>query len=68
MSRSPVPCPHQNRYYSETFHIIDKENGIKENYDLGGKIQAHNWCPKLCMRLFKIILNDAYQIYDTLVE
>ena len=68
MSRSPVPCSQQNRDCSETFHLIDKGIGIEAKYDLGRRIRTHNWCPKFCMRLFNMGLNDAYQIYNVLVE
>ena len=62
MSRSPLPCPQQNRDYSETFHLIDKGNAIKAKYDLGVKSLKHKWCPKLFMRLLNMDLNNAYQI------
>ena len=68
MSSSSVPCPHHNRDCSNTFHIIDKGKGIEAKYDSGGKSRTHNWCPKLCMRLFNMGLNNAYHIYDALVE
>ena len=68
MSRSPVPCPQHNRDCIETFRIINKGHGIEAKYDLVGKIRTHNWCPKLCMKLFNMGLNNEYQIYDALVE
>ena len=67
-SRPPVTCPRKNRDCSETFHLIDKGNGTKEKYDLDGKSRTHNWCPKLCMMLFNMGLNNAYKICDVLVE
>ena len=66
--RDEVPCPEQNREYSETFHLIDKGNGAEATYDLGGKSRTHNWSPKLVLRLVNMTMNNAYKIYDALVD
>ena len=47
MKRSDVPCPTKNKYYSKTFHLIDKGNGIEAKYDMGGHSKKHNWSPKI---------------------
>mmetsp|Transcript_29715 Transcript_29715/g.54805 ORF Transcript_29715/g.54805 Transcript_29715/m.54805 type:complete len:295 (+) Transcript_29715:1717-2601(+) len=65
--RSEVPCPEQNREYSETFHLIDKGNGAEATYDMGGTSRTHNWGPKLVMRMVNMSMNNAYKIYDALV-
>ena len=36
-----VPCPQQNVDYLETFHIIDKGNGVEAKYELGGQSRSH---------------------------
>ena len=66
--RDEVPCPEQNREYSETFHPIDKGNGAEATYDMGGKSRTHNWSPKLVLRLLNMTMNNAYKIYNALVE
>ena len=62
--KSEVPCPHQNRDYSETFHLIDKGNGAEANYDMGGHSKGHNWSPKLTMRFFNMNMNNAGSVFD----
>ena len=61
-----VPCPIQNQYYSETFHLIDKGNGCKAKYNIGMESHSHGWTPKLAFRYFNMNLNNAYKIYDAL--
>ncbi len=51
----------QMRDYCEIFHQIDKGNGAEANYDLGGKSRLHNWLPKLILRLYNMVLNNAYK-------
>ena len=34
-AQTPVPCPIQNKDYSETFHLIDKGNGAEFKYNIG---------------------------------
>jgi len=34
--QSPVSCPEQSKDYSETFNLIDKGNGEKAKFDMGG--------------------------------
>ena len=65
---SEVDCPEQMKAYSETFHQIDKGNGVESTYDLGGKSRKHGWGPKLALRLFNMNLNNAYQIYCELYK
>mmetsp|Transcript_2847 Transcript_2847/g.5763 ORF Transcript_2847/g.5763 Transcript_2847/m.5763 type:complete len:366 (+) Transcript_2847:358-1455(+) len=65
---APVPCPEQNIYYSNTFHLVDKGNGVKAKYDLGGQSRKHGWTPKLSSRLFNMNFNNSYWIYMTLME
>ena len=33
-TQSEVPCPDQNKDYSNTFHLINKGNGAKANYNM----------------------------------
>jgi len=35
--KTDVPCPAQTKDYCNTFHLIDKGNGAKASYDLGGE-------------------------------
>jgi len=49
-----VACPAQMKYYCETFRLIDKGNGTKASYDLGGKSRTHNWSPKIILRLINM--------------
>ena len=63
-----VPCPEQNWEYSKTFHPIDKGNGVEATYDMGGKSRTHNWSPKLVLRLVYMTMNNAYKIYNALVD
>ena len=62
-----VSCPIQNKYYSETFHWIDKGNGSEATYDIGTQTNFNVWIPKLAFWYFKMDLNNAYKIYDVLV-
>ena len=62
-----VSCPVHNKYYSETFHWIDKGNGAEATYDSGMQTHSHDWKPKLAFRYFNMNLNNAYKIYDVLV-
>ena len=59
---APVPCPHQNIDYSETFHLIDKANGAEAKYDLLGQCNKYGWSPKLSLRLFSMNFDNAYMI------
>ena len=65
--QSQVPCPIQQQYYSETFHLIDKGNGAEACYDISVESHTHGWSPKLAFRYFNMNLNNAYKIYDFLV-
>ena len=67
-TKTEVSSPAQTRDYCKTFHLIDKENGAEANYDLGGKSRLHNWLPKLIFRLYNMLLNNAYKMYNTLVK
>ena len=67
-SQTPVPCPRQNKDYSETFHLIDKGNGAESKYDIGLESHKHGWSPKLGMRYFNMSSNNAYKVYETIVE
>ncbi len=67
-TKSEVPCPAQIKDYCETFHLIDKGNGVEANHNLGGKSRLHNWLPKLIFRLFNMALNNAYKTYMALVK
>ena len=48
-AQTPVPCPKQNKDYSETFHLFDKGNGAESKYDIGLESHRHGWTPKLSM-------------------
>ena len=65
--QTEVPCPRQNKDYSETFHLIDKGNGAEVKYDLFLENKKHGWTPKLALRLFNMTLNNAYKIYRWLL-
>ena len=67
-AQTPVACPLQNKDYSETFHLIDKGNGTKSKYDIRLESHKHGWSPKLGMRYFNMNLNNAYQVYEYLVD
>jgi hypothetical protein len=67
-TRSEVPCPVQNKHYSETFHLIDKGNGKEAKYDLGGQSKQHNWSPKVFWRLINISMANAFVLYNALAE
>ena len=60
--RTEVSFPQQNKYYSKTFHLIDKGNGAEEKYDMGGHSKGHNWLPKLTMRFFNMSMKNEYKI------
>jgi hypothetical protein len=62
-----VACPVQMKYYCKTFHLIDKGNGAKASYNLGGKNRTHNWSPKIILRLINMSMINAYKIYKLLV-
>jgi len=62
-----VPCPHQNKDNSDTFHLIDKGNGAKAKYNLFLENKKHGWTPKLALRFFNMTLNNAYKIYRWLL-
>jgi len=62
-----VPCPWQQKDYSETFHLIDKGNGAEAKYDLMLENKKHGWTPKLALRFFNMTLNNAYKIYRWLL-
>ena len=64
---APVPCPQQNIYYSETFHLIDKGNGTDAKYDLSGQSKKHGWSPKLLLQMFNMNFNKSYRIYLALM-
>jgi len=64
---APVNCPEQMVAYCETFHLIDKGNGVESRYTMAnGGSKSHGWTPKLSFRLFNMTLNNAYKIYRTL--
>ena len=71
-AQTPVPCPRQNKEYSETFHLIDKGNGAKSKYDIGLESHSlshtHGWSPKLGIRYFNMGLNNAYKVYEWIVN
>ena len=67
-AQTAVPCPRQNKYYSDTFHLIDKGNQNEAQYDINFESHKHGWTPKLAMRLFNMNLNNAYKIYEWLVH
>jgi len=66
--QSDVPCPVQNRDYSETYHLIDKGNGKESKFDLQVNTKSHGWTPKLACRFFSMHLNNAFLIYTYLVK
>ena len=63
-----MSCPEQNRDYSKTFHLIDKGNGDEAKYDIGLQSHKHGWTPKLSLRYFNMNMNNAYKIYEYLVN
>jgi hypothetical protein len=67
-AQTPVPCPKQNKDYSETFHLIDKGNGAESKYDIALESHRHGWTPKLSMRYFNMGTNNAYKVYEWLVD
>jgi len=67
-AQTPVPCPQQNKDYSETFHLIDKGNGAAANYIIALESHNHGWTPKLGMRYYNMTCNNAYQVYVSLVH
>ena len=54
-----VLCPVQNKYYSETFHWIDKGKKAESYYYIGVQIYWHGWNPKLAFWQFNMNLNNA---------
>ena len=53
--------------YCETFHLIDKGNGVESGYTMAnGGSKSHGSTPKLSSRFFNKTLNNAYKIYSTL--
>jgi hypothetical protein len=67
-TKMEVPCPAQTQDYCNTFHLINKGNGVEANYDLGGKSRLHNWSPKLIFWLYNMSVNNAYKMYTALVK
>ena len=64
---APVNCPEQTVASCETFHLIDKGNGVESRYTpANGGSKTYGWTPKLSFRLFNMTLNNAYKIYHTL--
>ena len=66
-TQTPVRVPVQQKYYSETFHLIDKGNQNETHYDMGFESHCHGWTPKLAFRYFNMNLNNAYKIYEYLI-
>lgn len=62
-----VPCPIQTRDYAKFFHWIDKSNGAKAKYALGGESHTHGWSTKLCFRYGNMTIVNAHKIYNYLV-
>ena len=52
----------------ETFHSINKGNGAESKYDIGLKSHKHGWSPKLGMRYFNMGSNNAYKVYEWIVD
>ena len=67
-AQTPVPCPKQNKDYSETFHLIDKGNGAEVKYHISLESHKYGWTPKLLVRYFNMNLNNAYKVYCSLVD
>jgi hypothetical protein len=67
-TKMKVPCTGQTWDYCNTFHLIDKGNGVGANYDLGGKSRLDNWAPKLIFWLYNMALNNTYSMYKALVK
>ena len=63
---SDVNCPNQQKTYCDTYHLIDKGNGVEAKYDLSTESHLHGWGPKLAARYFNININNAYKIYTSL--
>eukprot|EP00956_Cyclotella_meneghiniana_P007123 scaffold9663_cov35-Cyclotella_meneghiniana.AAC.2 len=66
--KTQVPCPEQQKDYSETFHLIDNGNGKESKYDMGGQSKGHNWALKLTMRYFNFCFGNAHTMYAALVK
>ena len=66
-NQTEVPCPAQNKVYSDTFHLIDKGNQNEAHYNMGGHSKGHNWSPKLTLRFFNVNMNNARSIYESLM-
>ena len=60
-AQTEVPCPLQQKDYSETFHLVDKGNGKESKYDMGGQTKGHNWAPKLTMQFLTSALGTHTQ-------
>jgi hypothetical protein len=67
-TKTEVLCSAQTRDYCNTFHLMDKGNGVEANYDLGGKSRLHNWSPKLIFWLYNMSINNDYKMYTALVK
>ena len=64
---SDVDCPVQQKAYCESYHLIDKGNGIEAKYhDLSTESHLHGWAPKLAARYFNMNINNAYKIYTAM--
>ena len=62
-----VDALEQTVAYCETFHLIDKRNGVELWYVLGkGGSKTHGWTPKISFQFFNITLNNAYWISSAL--
>ena len=45
---APIDCPEQMVAYCETFHLIDKGNGVESRYIMAnGGSKSHGWTLKL---------------------
>ena len=66
--QTSVSCPEKNRDYSKTFHLIDKGNGAEAKYDIGIQSHKNGWTPKLSLWYFNMNMNNAYKIYEYLVN
>jgi len=63
---SDVDCPAQQKTYCETYHWIDKENGVEAKYDLSTESHLNGWGPKIAARYFNIDINNSYKVYTFL--
>ena len=67
-AQSKVPCPVQNKAYSNTFHLIDEGNGAEATYGMGGHSKTHNSALKLTMRYCNMNFNNAMKTYSILTD